>query len=110
MDANGNNPVNISNNTSNDYLPCWSPDGNLILFTSDRDNKNNEIYVMNNDGSNVIRLTHNDLFEEVPTWSTDGSKILFTRELVEIVDTVKTANGEIFIMDKDGKKRETLNL
>lgn len=108
MDADGKNQVNISNHPSNDYLPCWSPDGNKILFTSDRDHKNREIYVMNNDGSNLVRLTNNDLFEEVPSWSKDGKRILFTRQLVEIADTVKTTNGEIFVMDKDGKNEKRL--
>ncbi len=108
MDADGQNQINISNHASHDYLPCWSPDGKQILFTSARDNENREIYVMNSDGSNVMRLTNNDLFEEVPTWSKDGRKILFTRQLVEIIDTAKVTNGEIFIMDKDGKNEKRL--
>lgn len=108
MDADGKNQINISNHSSNDYLPSWSPDGKQIIFTSDRDSKNREIYTMNNDGSNVIRLTNNDLFEEVPTFSIDGSQILFTRQLVEIIDTLKTPNGEIFIMDKNGKNEKRL--
>lgn len=108
MEANGDNQVNISNHPSNDYLPCWSPDGKHILFTSDRDNKNREIYMMNQDGSSVIRITHNELFEEVPTWSPDGKQILFTRQLVENIDTVKTTNGEIFVMDRNGENEKRL--
>ncbi len=103
MDADGKIQLNISNHASNDYLPSWSPDGKQIAFTSDRDHKNREIYLMNRDGSNVIRLTNNELFEEVPTWSKDGKQLLFTRQIIEMVDTNKTSNGELFLLDLNGK-------
>ncbi|HEY8646642.1 MAG TPA: LpqB family beta-propeller domain-containing protein [Gaiellaceae bacterium] len=41
----------------NDYSPQFSPDGNKIVFVSDRDG-NAEIYVMNADGSNQVNLTN----------------------------------------------------
>lgn len=108
MDADGKNPVNLSNHASNDYLPEWSPDGNKIAFISDRDHKSREIYTMNKDGSGIARLTNNEFFEEVPTWSKDGKKILFTRQIIEPGDTSLAANGEIFIMDTDGKNEKRI--
>lgn len=108
MDADGKNPINLSNHPSNDYLPEWSPDGNKIAFTSDRDHKSREIYTMNKDGSGIVRVTENDFFEEVPTWSIDGTKILFTRQIKEEDDTSHASNGEIFIMDADGKNEKRL--
>lgn len=110
MDADGQHLVNLSNHPSNDNLPCWSPNSKEIVFISDRDNNNGEIYIMDSDGSNVRRLTNNDFFEEVPTWSPDGSKILFTRQIVEIVDSKKKSNGEIFIMNKDGSGERRLTV
>ena len=63
---------------------------------------------MNSDGTELARVTKNDFFEEVPTWSIDGTKILFTRQIKESSDTSHAANGEIFIMDSDGKKEKRL--
>lgn len=57
---------------------------------------------MDLDGANVTPLTDNDLYEESPSWSPDGKQILFTRQLKDESDTSHAANGEIFIMDKDG--------
>lgn len=108
MDADGNNQRNLSNHPSNDYQPAWSPDGKQIVFTSNRDHASREIYTMNADGSNVAKLTSNEEFEEVPTWSADGHKVLFTRQIEEPDKTSHASNGEIFMMDADGKNEKRL--
>jgi len=41
----------------NDFSPQFSPDGNKIVFVSDRDG-NAEIYIMNADGSGQVNLTN----------------------------------------------------
>ncbi len=43
--------------TNKDYAPFWSPDGNWILFTSERDG-NKEIYIMDAQGQQVTNLTN----------------------------------------------------
>ncbi|MBE3089087.1 MAG: PD40 domain-containing protein, partial [Actinobacteria bacterium] len=54
------------NNVSKDELPCFSPDGLKIAFTSSRDG-NARIYIMNSDGSNQERLTNSEAF--VDRWA-----------------------------------------
>jgi Tol biopolymer transport system component len=97
----------------NDY-PTWSPDGNRILFQSDR-NGNNDIYLMDADGSHITQLTK-DLFasiyllqsasDEEPDWSPDGSHIAFTsgrdNTMMNYVDT------NIYVMDADGSNVKQL--
>jgi len=56
MEADGANPLNLTDSATNDASPAWSPDGKSIAFHSDRDG-NQEIYVMDAVGSNPRRLT-----------------------------------------------------
>ena len=37
MNADGSNQVNLTNTSSSDGEPSWSPDGTKIAFASDRD-------------------------------------------------------------------------
>jgi TolB protein len=61
-------------------LPAWSPDGSRIVFSSDRDTRDNDIYVMPADGGGEVALTHNDVDDHSPSWSPDGRRIVFVRD------------------------------
>ena len=50
MEANGNNPVRLTNNSQGNFSAAWSPDAQRIAFTSSRDG-NGEIYVMDANGA-----------------------------------------------------------
>ena len=67
MDADGNNPLNLTNNPASDESPSWSPDSQSIAFHSDRDG-NTEIYVMDADGSNPLNLTNHPAPDYQPNW------------------------------------------
>ena len=67
MEADGTNPVNLTNNAATDFDPSWSSDGTKIAFASDRDG-NLEIYVMEPDGSNPVNLSNNAGTERWPSW------------------------------------------
>ncbi len=70
--------VNLTNDSSFDGFPAWSPDGERIAFDSDRAGDNNrDIYVMDRDGGNIRRLTDHPSFDLLPAWSPDGSRIAF---------------------------------
>ncbi len=45
MDLDGNNLVRLTDNPASDKEPAWSPDGNRITFSTDR-NGSFDIYVM----------------------------------------------------------------
>lgn len=59
MNSDGTNRRQLTNNSSFDGSPRWSPDGTQLVFGSDRHQTGKwEVYVMNIDGSNVRRVTH----------------------------------------------------
>ena len=68
MEPDGSNQVRLTDGMAVDGVPCWSPDGSMIVFRSQRDG-NDEIYVMNADGSNQMRLTSNQFADGNPRWS-----------------------------------------
>ena len=50
-----------------DSSPDWSPDGQLITFSS-RVDGNDEIYVVKPDGTGLVRLTNNSAMDSYPLW------------------------------------------
>ena len=109
MDADGGNQQNLSNNPGNDISPSWSPDGNRIVFTSDRDKKfNGEIYMMDADGNNQHRLTNNDFDDRHPSWSPDGKHIAFSAHREGHFIRKNEITYEIYVMDADGGNQQRL--
>ena len=53
--------------TNKDYAPFWSPDGDWILFTSERDG-NKEIYIMDTQGQQITNLTNHPGIDFDPAW------------------------------------------
>lgn len=103
-----------------DAEASWSPDGQFIAFTSNRqayerelteeEQKNfdidpaylNEIYVMNSDGSNLRRLTSVPGYDGGPFFSPDGQRICWRRF------TPNGAIAEIWTMNVDGSDQRQL--
>jgi hypothetical protein len=100
MSQNGSGQIDLSNDTSSDTLPAWSPDGERIAFVTDRTG-NNEIFVMNADGSGQLDLSNRAATDTQPAWSPDGAKIAFV--------SGRTGNNEIFVMNADGSSQTNLS-
>ena len=68
---------NITNHPVNDFQPDWAPDGERLVFQSDRDGGQGDIYVMNADGSGITNITSHPDNDRLPAWSRDGQWIAF---------------------------------
>jgi len=99
MNGDGSEPIRLTNNSSDDDLPAWSPDGTRIAFCSLRDG-NWEVYVMNADGGGQTNLSGNPSGDCAPTWSPDGTEIAFGSE--------RDGNAEIYVMNVDGSGQTRL--
>ncbi len=76
MDADGGQPVNITNSESQDFEPTWSPDGTRLAFSSIAD-RAGDIYVISASGGDRQQLTDHPAIDSTPRWSPDGSLISF---------------------------------
>jgi len=96
MNADGSNPIKLTDNPSEDWWPKFSPDGSKIVFQSKRDG-NFEIYTMSIDGSSPVRLTNNSADDEDPNWSPDGTRLAFI--------SMRDGHYEIYNMNADGSNQ-----
>ena len=70
MNVDGSGQTRLTNNSVQDFIPSFSPDGSKIAFTSEQDdNGEGEIYIMNVDGSGQVNLTNNPAYDDAPSFS-----------------------------------------
>ena len=103
MNADGSNQTRVTNNTTADDFPAWSPEGTKIAFRANRDGNRN-IYTMNPDGSAPTNLTPSSPPEDSgPAWSPDGRQIAFHTDRDAFgVGRVLNRNLELYRMNADG--------
>lgn len=91
-------PQQLTDNAVGDSSPFYTGDGSQIVFSSERDDGNGELYVMDADGSNVRRLTTNTLSEDFfydRISPGDDNTLLYVLE-------AEVGNQEIYTVTIDG--------
>ncbi len=104
----GKDPVNLTKTPSSEFAPAYSPDGSKLMFSSDRDETQREIYVMSLDTRAVTRMTNNELHDSDGAWSPDGTKFAFTRYFPGDDQQKSGGHGAIFEYDLQSHKERQL--
>jgi Tol biopolymer transport system component len=96
VNPDGTGKVQLTQNSSDDRDPAWSPDGSKLAFVCCTVSSP-EIWVMSAAGSNPVKITEGTGFASSPAWSPDGSKIVFGRTVCNSGSC--TGEGEYFSME-----------
>ncbi|HVG39384.1 MAG TPA: protein kinase [Pyrinomonadaceae bacterium] len=76
IDADGNNPKQLTEKAGVNLFPSVSPDGKYVVFTSTRAGGNTNIWRMNADGTDQKQLTSGQI-ELFPSVSSDGRWVVY---------------------------------
>ncbi|MGB6681215.1 MAG: hypothetical protein WBF08_07840 [Candidatus Bathyarchaeia archaeon] len=89
----------LTSGSGNNIAASWSPDGNKIVYTSDRFG-NWTIHVIDVESRKEIQLTSPDSISGWPDWSPDGERIAFW--------SYRNDESQIFTIKSDGTDEEKL--
>jgi dipeptidyl aminopeptidase/acylaminoacyl peptidase len=93
MNVDGSNVRRLTNDSASDLFPHWSPDGEWIVFSTNRD-VDFEVYKMDKNGGQLMRITNDPAVDSNPAWSPDGTRIAFISR--------RDGFANLFVMNTDG--------
>lgn len=92
VDSDGSNKKALT--TVNSAAPAWSPDSTKVVFMSDADRGNWDIWMVPSSGGSPQRLTDDPAEDGLPVWSPDGRFIAFVSK--------RGGTWSLWMMNADG--------
>jgi hypothetical protein len=91
----------LTNDRYRDAHPDWSPDGNTIVFTSDRTSFGapgaTNLFLYDVSSGSIRYLTHGPWHDQTPRWSADGRGIAFSSD--------RAGSYDLYLVDEQGRGR-----
>src|SRR5436190_1215413 len=95
FDVDSGGTVQLTHNSAADQGQTYSPDGTRIVYESDLDGPDKDVFVMNRDGSGVTDITNNDTTNEYgAVYSPDQTQFAFVSD--------RDGDEDIYVMNVDG--------
>lgn len=89
--ADGGEEHRLLESTGLDYNPAWSPDGQWIGFTSEREGSA-DLYRVRPEGTGLERLTDSPAYDDQAAFSPDGRQVVF-------VTTRADGTADVWMLD-----------
>lgn len=80
-----------------DWHPSFSPDGEYIVFATERNSFYDNIFVMRSDGEEITAITNTYFTDHNPIWSADGEYIVFAsdRDIIMQIFAYSLQDGSV---------------
>ena len=75
VSSSGGAPVRLTSSKKREQSPRWSPDGRYVAFTSGRDGKKDQIYLLDRRGGDAQMITDYKTGVSTFAWSPDSAKL-----------------------------------
>jgi len=75
--ATGGTPVNLTNDSALDTDPAWSPDGKSLVYSSDKDSPQLQLWIRDMTTGQARKVTNLDTQPQAAVFSPDGKRLAF---------------------------------